>query len=453
MEEIIPFIEQSWRDMATSEDFKVTILVVESTPIGELFKAVLGAAKIVVTAFNAEIALALVTLRTRFFIDTPFIFYLHGFASVACWPMEKWGLLDVWSEQDVFISSAQRDLDLLRLSIDTANAFVVPFALLDEIKLDETQKNTHDHLSLYYVGRISEQKNLHSLIWALSLYLEKTNNKNISLDLFGSEDNLGSPNMGHKSGPYLEILIRLTNELGLNDVVTFHGFVDRNVIADRIPQGRKVFVSPSLHADENFGMAALRALSMGHLALLSDWGGHPDYIQHFQEQVYLVDVEISKTGPFLVIPSLVDKILKLNERTKPSTLKRVPSYYLLASIKEKLKVIFQNSTTSTPVFSQNIKILARRWDEFKTNNLSSRVFDSFEDVIFHHFSMVYAGREHYFINTDNGSMVIAPWVETLVDQYIVNDPHRGRRELTGFPVEKSAEWLVENGHAFFRHDL
>ncbi|MFP5490942.1 MAG: glycosyltransferase family 4 protein [Bacteriovoracia bacterium] len=450
MEEIIPFIEQSWRDMALSEGITVTTLVVEDTTLAELFKAAFSSSKIVVTAFNAQIALALVHLRSRYFVDTPFVFYLHGFASVACWPMKKWGLLDVWREQDIFISSAKRDLELFRLSIKTENSFVIPFALLDEVKPDETQQGAHDHLSLYYVGRISEQKNLHTLLWALSIYLKYSHNCSISLDIFGSEDNLGSPNMGQKSGSYLQVLEQLSRELALTEIVKFHGFINRNLIADKIHAGRKVLISTSLHADENFGMAALRALSMGHSALLSDWGGHSDYVENFKDAVTLVDVEVSKTGPFVVVDSLVKQIEKLANSSSSNGLMDVPNHYQLESIREKLKSVYLSNAEKKFEFSDNIEILAHRWDEFKDNPQSCRVFTSFEDVIFHQFSMAYAGRSRYYENSSMGELAIAPWVKIKNDQIVVSDPHRGERVVVLSSDLKRNRWLVENGYAFSR---
>lgn len=453
MEEIIPFIEQSWRDMALSEGIISTTLIVEDATPGELFRAAITSSKIVVTAFNTQIALALVHLRTRYFVDTPFVFYLHGFSSVACWPMKTWGLLDVWREQDIFISSAKRDLDLFRLSIKTENSFVVPFALLDEVKLDTSQKSTHDHLSLYYVGRISEQKNLHAFLWALSIYLQKSHNRNISFDIFGGEDNLGSPNMGRHSGPYLQILNQLTHKLGLSEIVRFHGFVDRNLIADKIHPGRKVMISPSLHTDENFGMAALRALSMGHSALLSNWGGHSDYVEHFKDSVYLTDVEVSKTGPFVVIPSLVKQIEKIAKSFTANCLKAVPRYYELVSIKEKLKAIYQSQADCSFEFLESIEILASRWDEYKVSPQSCRVFTSFDDAIFHQFSMAYAGQTHYYVNSSIGELALAPWVEIRSDRIFVSDPHRGEREVTVSSDSERDRWLVDNGYAFLKSDF
>lgn len=453
MEEIIPFIELSWREMASRESISAKTIIVEDVTPSEIFKAALEASKIVVTAFNTHIALALVSLRSRYHVDTPFIFYLHGFASVACWPMKKWGVLDVWSEQDIFISSAHRDLELFKLSIKTNNAFVVPFALLDEVHIDESQKNNNNHLSLYYVGRISEQKNLHSLFWALAVYLKKSKNQNLSLDIFGGEDNLGSPNMGRTSGPYLQILIKLAQDLGLNKIVKFHGFTDRNLIADKIHAGRKVFISPSLHADENFGMAALRALSMGHYALLSDWGGHSDYVETYKDMVSLVDVQVSKTGPFLVIPDLVRKIERLATIDNTCKSQSLPKYYQLSQIQDQLKKIFYHQEASSIQYSDCIEILAQRWTGNASETQSSRVFKSFEDEIFHRFSMAYAGRTNYYADNHSEIHLVAPWVESVENKICIDDPHRGSKEIIEGTTEVKNKWLRENGYAFTNNDF
>ena len=330
----------------------------------------------------------------------------------------------------------------------------MPFALLDEVQNDESQKSSSNHLSLYYVGRISEQKNLHSLFWALSIYVKKSQAPSISLDIFGGEDNLGSPNMGRTSGPYLQILIKLAQDLGLNEIVKFHGFTDRNLIAQKVRSGRKVFVSPSLHADENFGMAALRALSMGHYALLSDWGGHADYVATFKNMVSLVDVQISKTGPFLVIPDLVKKIERIASIADSYEAQSLPSYYQLSQIQDQLRDIFYHQEASSLQFMSCVELLAKRWSEnSKEEPHSSRVFNSFEDEIFHRFSMAYSGRTDYYGDKSIADLYVAPWVEFVENKIRIEDPHRGNKEIIEATAEDKNKWLREHGYAFNENDF
>jgi glycosyltransferase involved in cell wall biosynthesis len=455
MEEIIPFIEQSWTDTAVSEGLTVTTILVEDSRSESLFKAALVASKIVVTAFNVEIALALVALRTRFYVDTPFVFYIHGLASVACWPLKQWGVLDVWGKQDIFISSAQRDLDLLKLSVNTNNAFIVPFALLDNISRDDSQESElrQGHLSLYYVGRISEQKNLHTLLWALSHYRFKNFSPRISLDIFGGEDNLGSPNMGRESGHYLNVLISLVEQLGLSSVVKFHGHVDRTLIASRITPGKKIFISPSLHSDENFGMAALRALSMGHLAVLSNWGGHADFVQTFPESAYLVNVHVSETGPFIDLLSLVHVIENAATSLKKPGVSKGEAHYSFINIRNILREVLLSNADENFMIDKRVDILARRWSGYRLNKQSCRIFESYLDRIYHQFCMTYAGESNYFQmqpSVKQELLEIAPWVEIVDDSVKINDPHRGSNEVHFRNITDRDDWLLLNGYAYCR---
>ena len=110
-------------------------------------------------------------------------------------------------------------------------------------------------------------------------------NKNIKLTIFGDEDNLGSPNMGILSNSYKDFLLSLISMLKVEDLVAFKGFVSRKIIDKYLAETDFIYVSPSLHADENFGMSPFNILKNGGYCLLSDWGGFSEYRNYFSNQV------------------------------------------------------------------------------------------------------------------------------------------------------------------------
>src|SRR5581483_11473012 len=158
--------------------------------------------------------------------------------------------------------------------------------------------------SFVYVGRISEQKNLHNLLHALSILREREPNLRWTLEVYGKPDRWGSPNMGFRMKNYLGFLRRLSRALGIDDRVRWRGFVRRERLDPLIARRPHVFVSARLHSDEDFGVAALKSLCAGQPAVLSAWGGHLDLRRRFPGQVRLVPVYRSGIGPFVDVGRL-----------------------------------------------------------------------------------------------------------------------------------------------------
>lgn len=74
-------------------------------------------------------------------------------------------------------------------------------------------------------------------------------------------------------GPYRNELERISRERGLEDLVTFHGWVDNTSTAMKELYGKaSVFISASYF--ESFGQTVLEAISAGCYPLLSDIGGY-----------------------------------------------------------------------------------------------------------------------------------------------------------------------------------
>src|SRR5262249_47600709 len=120
-----------------------------------------------------------------------------------------------------------------------------------------------------------------------------------SLEVFGGEDGLGSPNMGISSIGYGERVRSLSQRLRLDEIIRFHGHTKRETIAERLGGARHVFVSASVQSDEDFGMAAFRYLCGGNQAVLTDWGGHAVLRTNFGAAVESVPVHAAVSGPWV----------------------------------------------------------------------------------------------------------------------------------------------------------
>ncbi len=291
MEEIIPYIKDLWSDFCSRQQWELTIISIDQSRPTDYRKELMASDLIIVSCFNAPMASWLRLLREKVFIQTPWVFYLHNQATIGLWPLFEFGIGELLTESDYFIGTCDGDRLAMDLCFDGAQTLIHPFSKkslgrLPPEDLGDSAKEAHDIL---FIGRLSRQKNLESLIKAFAHLKKKRTN--IELHLYGKEDSLGWPNLGiRREESYLAELKALAQELGVLDCVHFPGFVKREVIEEQWRGKAFVFCSPSLHSDENFGMAALMALEMKGRLVLSKWGGHCNYIQALPQLVRSIRV-------------------------------------------------------------------------------------------------------------------------------------------------------------------
>lgn len=418
MQEIITWIEDIWSKWSDSRSVECHWVNVDETPFKDIAKLCLHSDKIIVTCFNLKIASILSGLRDKLSINSPWIFYLHGLASFGCWPLYRWNVGQHLTSQDVFVGSCERDLVQVRIVFPDIKTFIVPFSLPLPTKIAPKPKPTVKKFA--FIGRISSQKNLHTLITSASLLKE-----NFELHFFGKEDFYGSPLMGFRDEGYLDFLKDTAKKLNISDKVIFHGFRDRMEIEAMMNDEEWIFVAPSIHSDENFGMAAFRCLLNGHRVILSDWGGHADYPKHFTHQVKLLNVYSSEIGPWISINEMAKA---MSENFDAFDEFPTPSYYSESCIFQSLDEIFNfREQEITPIATNKIldDLLARR-EQFLLENKSpdgSRLYQDYRDSLKNSFFYAYAGGEKSKNEKNNDSNVL--WVNISNGMISITDPHRG----------------------------
>ena len=424
MTEIIPEIEELWKEIAKENKYEVVRINVDEVSVKELVSKGIAAEFILVTCFNLKISWALKILRNKVEVSVPLKFYVHGMATVGLWPLAFWEWDKFWRRDDSFLVSCKRDLKILKDDFPSINVELLPFT--KKGTNNESSHNLkHKRHSFYYVGRISEQKNVHSLIFAFSKHLETFPNS--VLTLFGKVDTLGSPNMGIETTRYGDYLNELLSKLGLVDHVDFKGFVPREKIKSLIPEGKKIFISTSLHSDENFGMAALEALDLGHIAILSNWGGFADFKEQYTTQTRLIDVESGDFGPYINMSKLV------KEMNNATLLEEEPDgskYYLRSQVAKEYKLDFFESSSKLCDFSLSSKYVKLR-SSYSKDIQSSKIFANYSDENYHYFSERYAFSSA--VSTLGARKELLPWVMIDKEKVVVNDPHKGR-------ILPSIEW-------------
>ena len=428
-------IEKTWMGASKSNIHKVHCIDVDQAKLPEYLQLLMQADQIVLTCFTFKLIQIAQFLRRDFRPDLRFIIYVHNQASIAFWPFRSLGLGDLLRTDDVFIVSCSLDLELVKKTSENLRVELLPFTL-DRLGLSNMAASSkRTPKKFVFIGRLSPQKNLHSLIYAFSILKVQQPESDVTLELYGREDDLGSPNMGLEFPHYLRYLQTLSNELNISDSVLFKGHVDRGILEQSLSGSGTVFVSPSLHSDENFGMAAFSALLHGRVALLSHWGGHVDFAKHFPDQVHFVNVHSSEAGPFIDIVELVKEMSNLLGADPVLQSKKMPLYYQEYSISERLLKLalepkFQGEALQFTMLADQVWQAQKKFQGKSVRQCM--IFADYSDQRAHEFFRGYGmGRNSESYTSEQISQVkFVPWAKLQELGLLVEDPHRGRFEVS-----------------------
>ena len=446
MQEIIPFIVETWRQTATP-DHEVNVIDIDQVSSQVLLSHALQADQIVLSCFTPKIFRFAAYLRFQLKLNTRFIVHLHNQASIACWPIRHWTRPDFIRKCDVFVSSCQRDLDCLYMTYPKARGVVIPFSSHRAMALQTPAPAPSNEISFVFIGRISSQKNLHTLFLSLSFLKKQRADLKWSLHFFGAEDHLGSPNMNIQDTSYLNFLLQLSEVLGVRTNLIIHGFQSREVIHTHLQKQRQIFVVPSLHSDENFGMAAFQCLTQGHLAVLSDWGGHTDFKLHFPDQTFLTPVLQTSRGPAVHPDQLFEQIFLAVQQYGKVPGIPLPKAYQMESLIQKSKEILEippGAPEPEPTSEIADMILARI--PIEVSNASPPIFESYADPLATAYFQSYGMQTKWPLPADSTELRMVPWLKSQKDAWQVEDPHRGH--LTLPKTDESRQRLKEMGYFY-----
>jgi glycosyltransferase involved in cell wall biosynthesis len=424
LREILPAIERSW---SFSQKRPVQILRPRSPAEGlQLLNRFLDAHAIIFTSINSTHADMIRLMRRHFGVRVPMILHLHGDATNGAVALE--GIDENLRSSDLFIVSCKAEKLALQKCFKRARVKIIPFALGGVSRKYTSRKPLLKKVPLFCVGRISEQKNLHTLFWALSILKRKAPavySRVQALEIYGWEDMLGSPNMGRRSSRYLDKLRRLARQLGITEKVVWRGRRTTSQINNTVLTKPHVLVVPSLHADENFGVVALKSLINGNSAVLSDWGGHRDLLQNFAQSAHRVTVYSSAIGPFINPEDLAKALAASLQRTAAPLEPAIVHNYSTATIAGLMRQSAESIRSSRNALRSTelrLRLLKRR----KLRKWSrQRVFLGYHDVWARPFFAAYGAKGFTRRRTNQRRLTLAPWVK-VNKNVVCADPHRGR---------------------------
>jgi len=474
-------IQEFW--ISFSKTSKFTLHAIEADPLNlphhyDLLKK----AHLIVFTWNGPVYMR--ALRGHLKLQIPAIFYLAGEGSRGF--SYSFGQVDLFTSSDIFVAVSRAEQKTLQLCFPKAKSVVLPYPYLSASqKLPFNQvKCCMKPIRLLFVGRYSEQKNLHTLLWSLRILLDKNPSLSVRVDFYGYEDKLGSPNMGIGASKYYSFLKSLTNQFNLNKIITWHSFVNNTVLKGMIQSTPHVLVSPSLYSEECFGLAPLDSLVYKNPVVLSAWGGYLDFRHRFKDLVAFVPVYDTQRGPTLCPFELAHQIKKqiLHLRRKKDFSYHLPHFYSQRAVEQNLTQAIESfGRNTTPPF----KLKKSRWlrgvhqqiallnlhPEQALRNLRLKVYKNYEDPLVQKpFRLFGMNKKRPSFQTQLGKNTrcwLPPWVQASSRQVRISDPHRGVKHLTisedtSLSVSAKStdgsckelpylitQWLFENGYLFF----
>jgi glycosyltransferase involved in cell wall biosynthesis len=167
-------------------------------------------------------------------------------------------------EQSPFITITTPFLAGALQSRSRQRVFVIPNAISPRFEQMETQTNLDQGCKFLFVGRISPEKNIETLLAAFSrLHITMPD---IRLDLVGKIED----------SAYFASLHALITATGVKSAITFHGQMSSTSLARQMSKAH-VLVLPSRY--EAFGLVIAEAMSMGLPVIASRIGGIPHVVQ------------------------------------------------------------------------------------------------------------------------------------------------------------------------------
>lgn len=215
-------------------------------------------------------------------------------------------------KKDVLICNSYADLALVKKFFPDALTVLLHFPCADIffdcnlLKIDARKRWGLSGPSqvVLYTGRLTLEKNVHSL---LRIFAMMHANFNYSILIIAGRI-LDTPFYDWDIEPvhYSKTVDRIVQELGIQSRVLFVGQRSRSELAE-LYRAADVFVTTSIHHDENFGLSPVEAMACSLPVIAPAWGGFRDTVIDGVTGFH-IPVRISRQSPVLDWPKALDKL-------------------------------------------------------------------------------------------------------------------------------------------------
>jgi glycosyltransferase involved in cell wall biosynthesis len=222
--------------------------------------------------------------RKRIGSSVPIVEFMLGSLSKGVFGMEYHA--PYLTTRDTLVVNCTADQELAHKYFSNAQVRLLPFAI-DERRfhpLDAAERSAarerhgfraEDRI-LIYAGRITLQKNIHTLLKVFSVVQSVV--PDALLVLSGAVEEHGSPEFGIKPVDLTQTIMRLLPRLGIPRGRVFYRLSTPPALLRELYGIADAKVNLTLHHDENFGLAPVEAMACGTPVIGTAWGGLKDTI-------------------------------------------------------------------------------------------------------------------------------------------------------------------------------
>jgi len=255
---------------------------------------------------NCEIVIGRIderVLRAREEIDPqpPVIGFLMGSMSRGAAEMAQWSRY--LKSTDMLVGNCDGDVEITEKFFSNARIRKIHFAFDESTfyPVDEQQRQSiraemgfqPDDKILLYSGRITIEKNLHTLFRIFSVLQDLV--PNVHLVIAGEPYNIPFTALGMYPVSVTATLMRLMSELQIKkSQVHLVGRKGASQLRDLYAVA-DLAINLTLHHDENFGFAQVEAMACGTPVIGTSWGGLKDVIKH-GETGYQISTVVTDSG-------------------------------------------------------------------------------------------------------------------------------------------------------------
>lgn len=421
--------------------YEIEEIHVTKKSITKEYKKIIESDIVVVLDHSPETFLSLSHLREKMGCDFRVIFYVLGMASTGMWPLFKWNLGKSLNSRDLFIVSCSRDIELIKKFVNGANVLYQPFCISPYTQSTFHFPEVQKIQKLVYIGRLSAQKNIHSMIELI--YILNNMGHKIELNLIGGWDEIGSPPFKMDKIEYQKEVESLVLKLGIKEQIIFHGHKTKKEIDLFLSQDKYVFISLSLNIDENFNLSAFRALSNRTNAILTDWGGQYDFSDIFYDNVELVELEHGLIGPFVNVHELALNILKLSF---PERIYNITNFTLADQSRDLSKYLNLKVDRLLKIEILNLLKAMLKDREILMDETGEKVYDGYKDKKYLEVSSIYSKVKL----KKSKSGIISVFVERRENDLVLHDLMKGRStfSIKNKNEEEISKILKDHGHFY-----
>lgn len=256
--------------------------------------------------------------------------------------INRWlALKDVLVGREVkFICGSKRQVNQVSFLLNSSEVYECVFPLA----ASDVQPRDTSGVEMLYAGRITEQKNTLALMQSFHKIC-RLFDLDFTLNIAGDFHERGHHLHGFKTDNYHDACESIMQQ---SPYIKYHGNLSQ-IDLHELYHSTNISVSLSTYHDEDFGLSIAQALLYGHKVVLSDWGGHGNYLDHFDSISVPVSIKERLAKPDL--SSFEKTLVKLTPPTifsMEDQKQLAESYFSFETFKESL-----NSAVESP------------WNEFR----------------------------------------------------------------------------------------